>query len=97
MIAHQTLVGCISYLVLTLVVACHNNVSLVPNNVVVHVQVLARSHVFVVDSILTCMIAHQTLVGNLIPCLDPSWSMHNLVTHETLVGACESIGDLMCL
>ena len=39
------------------------------------------------------MITHQTLVGHLIPCLDPSWSMHNLVTHETLVGAWASIGD----
>ena len=70
---------------------------LVPNNVVVHVQVLARSHVFVVDSSLTSMIAHQTLVGHIIPCLNLSWSMHNLVTHGKLVGACAIIGDLMCL
>ena len=62
-----------------------------------NLQVLAQSHVFVVDSSLTWMIAHQTLVGHLIPCLDLSWSMHNLVTHETLVGACASIGDLKCL
>ena len=76
MITHQTLVGCISYLVLTLVGAFHNNVSLVPNNVVVHVQVLARSQVFVVDSSLTCMISHQTLVG------------HVSYLVLTLVGAC---------
>ena len=42
---------------------------------------------------MTCMITHQTLVGHLIPCLDPNWRMCNLVTHESLVGACASIGD----
>ena len=33
------------------------------------------------------LIALQTLVGHKITCLDPSWIMQVLVTHESLVGA----------
>ena len=44
------------------------------------------------------MVAHQTLVGHVsYLVLTLVGACHNLVTHETLVGAFASIGDLMCL
>ena len=39
------------------------------------------------------MIAHQTLVGHLIPCLKTLIGACNLVTDESLVGVHASIGD----